>query len=192
VRLFFAVELAPAVRAAAAAAARQLAAALDAATRLDARWIPDENLHVTLWFLGEVDEARTLALRDAMAVPFAMAPFDLRLGGFGVFPPSGPPRVIWMGITSGAEGLQALHAGLSVRLRPLGFEPEGRRFNPHLTLARVRQRPARDAGQAARRIVVAQAADAGVSPVEAVTLLQSHLSPRGATYDAVLRVPLVG
>jgi RNA 2',3'-cyclic 3'-phosphodiesterase len=191
-RLFFAVELAPAVRAAAAAAGRHLAAALDAVAPLEARWIPDDNLHVTLWFLGEVEGAQLDALHAAAAVPFATAPFDLRLGGFGVFPPLGPPRVIWMGIMSGADGLQALHAGLSVRLQPLGFEPERRRFDPHLTLARVRHRPARGVWHAVRRTVAAHAPEAGVSSVGAVTLFRSRLSPRGAAYEAVLRVPLKG
>jgi RNA 2',3'-cyclic 3'-phosphodiesterase len=190
VRLFFAVELPPEVRAAAAAAGRRLQAALAAGAR-DARWIPEENLHITLWFLGEVEPARLAALESA-TFPFSVAPFDIHLGGVGLFPPAGPPRVIWMGIRSGGEGLAALHAELSDRLPPLGFKAERRRFAPHLTLARVRDRPAHGGAQAVRRTSGAERADAGVARVEAVSLVRSRLSPRGAVYLPVLRVPLGG
>jgi RNA 2',3'-cyclic 3'-phosphodiesterase len=192
VRLFFAVELDPAVRAAASAAGRRLAAALDAVGGLDARWIPEDNLHVTLWFLGEVDESGLEALHGVAAGPFAIAPFDLRLGGVGTFPPSGPPRVIWMGATAGATEIRALYGSLSARLLPLGYRPEGRPFTPHLTLARVRQRPARRVAPAVRRAILDDAPDAGGSRVDAVTLFRSRLAPRGAAYDPVLRVPLEG
>jgi RNA 2',3'-cyclic 3'-phosphodiesterase len=191
-RLFFAVELAPAVRAAASAAGRRLARALDDAGGLDVRWIPEDNLHVTLRFLGEVDASRLGALHEVAIAPCGVTPFTIRVGGFGMFPPSGAPRVIWMGIMSGADGLRALHADLSARLLPLGFEPERRAFSPHVTMARFRQRPPRGAWQVARRAVAAQAVDAGAAPVEAVTLFRSRLSPRGAAYESVLRVPLGG
>jgi RNA 2',3'-cyclic 3'-phosphodiesterase len=188
-RLFVAVELPRAVRAAAGAAGRRLAATL-APLRIDARWIPEGNLHITLWFLGEVPQTRLDALREACREPLAITPFVIRLGGVGMFPPSGPPRVIWMGVIDRKDGLEALHAELSARLSPLGFEPDRRPFNPHLTLARIRARPPRASWVAARQAVATQAIDAGSSPVEAVTLFRSHLSPQGSAYESLLRVPL--
>ena len=102
-----------------------------------ARWVTPEQIHLTLRFIGEVDNgvfadvAETLARIDT-------APFTLRLEGVGHFPPRGQPRVLWAGVGDGAP-LARLHDMLEARLRRLGLEPDRRNFAPHVTLARLKQ-----------------------------------------------------
>jgi 2'-5' RNA ligase len=188
VRLFIAIEIDTSVRQRAAAIAESARRALDRA--LDVSWIRPENLHITLLFLGETPAPRAQALRDVVARPFATTSFDMRISGFGAFPSSGLPRVLWLGVEQGAAAIAQVHAELALRLRPLGIEPERRPFSAHLTLGRVkavragvRPRDVRDAWRALE-------ADAGNCRVEAVTLFRSTLSPKGAVYDPLLRVPL--
>ena len=90
-------------------AARQLSAArLHVRRSRGSRWIPPPNLHLTVWFLGEVSDARAGAIaRRAAASRSTSRPFELRLAGLRAFPPSGPPRVFWMGVARGARALAA-------------------------------------------------------------------------------------
>lgn len=189
-RLFAAVELDPAVRAAAAAAGQALRARLP--RRFAARWIPEENIHITLWFLGEVDDTRMPALVSALEPPFGLPAFSLEIGGLGAFPPSGPPRVIWMAVGDGADGLLALHGLMAARLEPLGFAREDRPYRAHVTIARVRDPGGGGTHAAVRRVLAELPAPGGPSRVARVTLFRSRLSPKGSTYEPVLRVPLNG
>jgi 2'-5' RNA ligase len=154
------------------------------------RWIPAENLHITLWFLGEVADGRVPALVAALDRPLALPSFDLRLGGLGAFPPSGVPRVMWVGIRDGAQSLATIHKELAERLHPLGFAAERRPFSAHLTIGRVKSARAGVRPRDLRRQLSDFPAEAGVCRVQAITLFRSRLSPRGAVYEALLRVPL--
>jgi RNA 2',3'-cyclic 3'-phosphodiesterase len=190
-RLFIGIELDEGVKAAAADAAERLRALLQRVTpSLDGRWIPASNLHITLWFIGEVDDGRASAIVQAVAAsPFETRCFDLGLAGCGVFPPRGQPRVFWIGVRQGAEQMTRLYQELSERLTPLGLEPERRAYTAHLTIARVKDVGSREARQA-RAAVETYAIDCGTGAVTAVTLFRSRLSPRGAAYEALVRVPL--
>jgi 2'-5' RNA ligase len=190
-RLFIGVELDDRTRAAAADAAEQLRRRLQrAAPDLHARWVAAPNLHITLWFIGEVPDANAAALAGALgATAFATPAFDLALSGCGAFPPSGPPRVFWIGVAAGGGRMLDLHRELEGRLRPLGYEPERRAYSAHLTIARVKD-PGRAAARAVRGALAATRADCGTCPIAAVTLFRSRLSPHGATYEPLLRVPL--
>ena len=165
------------------------------------RWIPEENLHLTVWFLGEVSDQRAAAVLETLRAPLATAAFALHLAGFGAFPPSGPPRVLWMGVREGVEALSAAHDELGARLAPWGFPPEGRAYSAHLTLARVKDPSTRFArsGQVgaprASAAVIREAlkqtpADAGRCLVESLTVFRSRTAPAGAVYEPLLRVPL--
>jgi 2'-5' RNA ligase len=188
VRIFIGVELDDAVRDSAAAIANSLRRHLG--RRVDARWIPASNLHITLWFIGNVADDRTGEILRGMDRPFTIPVFDAHIAGLGAFPPSGAPRVFWLGVQSGAEQLAGLHAGLSARLLPLGFEPERRAYSAHLTIARVKAVRGGTADADLRASLRVVAADAGTCRITAVTVFRSHLSPKGATYEALLRVPL--
>jgi len=187
-RLFVGVELDERVREAAAVIAESLRRELGA--RVDARWIPSSNLHITLSFLGEVDESRAKRVIGALERQFGERAFEMALEGLGAFPPSGAPRVFWLGVTDGAASLSRLNHELAARLEPIGFQPEQRAFSAHLTIARVREvlggAPSRDI----RLLLRTLPGYAGRCRIQAVTLFRSHLSPKGATYEALLRVPL--
>jgi 2'-5' RNA ligase len=190
VRLFVGIELSEDMKSAAAAASNRLQAALKRARlHVDARWTPAANLHITLWFIGEVDDTRGARIGESLNFPFDVAPFLLHASGFGAFPPSGPPRVIWLGVTAGADSLRALHNQVESRLAPLGFEPERRPYSAHLTIARVKD-VARGAARRVRDVLAGTTADVGETEVAAVTLFRSRLSPKGSTYEPLLRIPL--
>lgn len=105
----------------------------------DVRWSYPEQLHLTLKFLGDIDN-RELPdfcgrLREACA---EAEPFNLILQGLGTFPRNKPPRVVWVGIDEGASELQALHQKIDECFGALGVPRETRSFTPHLTLGRVK------------------------------------------------------
>ena len=189
-RLFLGIALTPELKAAAAKMSARARAAVDkAAPRAPIRWVDPENLHITTWFLGEMDDEQVRRLHALLEVPFATKRFAMRLEGVGTFPPSGRPRVIWIGISRGTEPMVALYGELAERLPTLGFEPERRAYSPHLTLARVKEIRAADAA-AVRRALGSVRFPAADGDVEHVTLFRSRLSPKGSQYEALLRVPL--
>jgi 2'-5' RNA ligase len=189
--LFIGVELDDAVTARAADAALELKARLGAlAPGFTARWIDRANLHITLWFIGEVADQQSAAITGALGSAFDVAPFRLELGGCGAFPPSGPPRVLWIGTRTGIEPMRELYGRIENRLVPLGFRAARRPYTPHLTIARVKD-PGGAPGRIIRQTIAAVPAVCGESAVNAVTLFRSRLSPRGAAYEPLLRVPLI-
>ena len=149
------------------------------------RWVTPANLHITIWFLGEVREPRVEALTASLKEPLDARPFTLRVGGAGAFPSSGAPRAIWLGLVAGREGLLAVHEALGPRLMPLGFEPESRQFSPHLTIARVKDVRPPDA--AAMRRALREATDeVGECEVLSATLFTSRPASTGSQYNALL------
>ena len=190
-RLFVAAEPSQDVRKAAASAAKRLRERLqDAHANQGIRWIPDENLHLTVWFLGEVSDARASAVLDALRPPMETPAFDLHVAGFGAFPPSGPPRVLWIGVTRGLEQLARAHDEVGARLQPWGFPPEGRAYSAHLTIARVKEPPSGAARARLRQAIAHEPADAGECRIEGLTVFRSRTAPTGAAYEPLLRVPL--
>lgn len=186
-RLFVAVEVDDAARRVAEATAQALRIAIGPALR--ARWVPPEDMHLTVRFIGHVDDDRAPAVIDALTPPLDLPAFDIELGGCGVFPPSGPPRVLWIGLAQGLPFLASMHDAFDRRLRPFGFEPEARPFSAHVTLARIKNAP-KSAGatlRAALRDVTPRAAHCHVSRA---TIFQSHLLPKGPRYEAVAHTPL--
>jgi 2'-5' RNA ligase len=190
VRLFVGVELGDAVRTAASDAVERLRQRLGR-SRVDmtARWVDAENLHITLWFIGEVHDERAIEISTALRPPFATSMFPLTVEGCGAFPSSGLPRTLWFGVTAGRDSMADIHAELQRRLAPLGFEAEKRPYSPHVTIARVKE-IRRDAARQARDILSAFPADCGSCLIQAVTLFRSRLSSRGSRYESLLRVPL--
>jgi 2'-5' RNA ligase len=187
-RLFVGVELDDRVKDAAAALGESLRR--DLAKRVDARWVPGGNLHITLWFLGEVEESRVDSVIRALDRPFAEPAFDLEVSRLGAFPPSGPPRVFWLGVSAGADSLTRLHAELTARLEPLGFQSERRAYSAHLTIARVKDISRAVSPRDLRAMLHARPADAGRCRIQSVTVFRSRVSSKGATYETLQRVRL--
>jgi RNA 2',3'-cyclic 3'-phosphodiesterase len=190
-RLFIGVELDDRMRAAAADVAERLRQHLQRAVpELAARWIAPDNLHITLWFIGEVADAQGDAIAAVLKhTPFSIPQFDLGLAGCGAFPPSGPPRVFWIGVNRGGREMADLYREIGDRLTPLGYEPERRAYTAHLTIGRVKD-PGRGGSKAIRETLARLPADCGTCRISGVTMFRSRLSPRGAAYEPLLRVPL--
>jgi len=103
------------------------------------RWVSADNLHLTLRFLGGVEAERLDRLSSALReVP--IQPFEVRLGGPGFFGRAAAVRVVWLGVEEGRRELERLAEAIEERCLEAGFEAESRPFNPHLTLARARER----------------------------------------------------
>src|SRR5437660_12146600 len=107
-------------------------------------WVQPEGIHLTLKFLGDIQEAQVDALREILSKAAASArPFTLEARGLGAFPNPRAPRVIWLGLHGSHDDmadLQRLQAAVEDGLAGLGFPKEARAFTPHLTLARIRDR----------------------------------------------------
>lgn len=133
-RIFVAVPLSPRVRAAAAQAGRTLAADTGRF-----RWVASDHLHLTLHFLGEIPASSIAhAVEAAHEAATSAAPFGITLSGVGGFPSLAAPRVVWVGVTRGAERLAGLAGALEHALRARHLARDVRPFSPHLTLGRLR------------------------------------------------------
>ena len=190
-RLFVGAEPSPRVRREAAATAAALRSALEARRVFHKfRWVPPENLHLTVWFLGEVTDERSAGVINALAPALGEKPFSIHLSGLGTFPPSGSPRVVWMGIVEGLDALSRMHDEVAIRLAPWGFQKESRPYSAHLTLARVKDPMPAEVRSALRDVLTKCPADAGSCQIDALTIFRSRTSPAGAVYEPLLRVPL--
>lgn len=150
------------------------------------RWSRPENVHLTLKFLGDVDEEildglRTV-LEDACA---AHAPFEARLAGLGAFPSARRARILWAGIGAGSAQLRSLAADVDVALSHSGFERETRPYEPHLTLGRVR-------GQPVSLDLPEEASDGLPFEVRRIELTESTLTDKGPVYRTIEDFVLVG
>jgi 2'-5' RNA ligase len=186
VRLFFAIELGDALRSALDHAVAPLRVAESSLA-----WVRAERLHLTMKFLGDVDDEGAVRLsRAADAVAARHRPFEMTLGGVGAFPNFRRARVVWMGVASDPR-LELLHHDLEVACGEEGFEVEGRPFRPHITLARVRSPMALDRARpfarAARRV-----AYAGSDEVRGLGLFESVPGSGSGPYRRVHAAPLGG
>jgi 2'-5' RNA ligase len=182
-RLFVAVSLAQEIRAHLACVQDRLRHA-----RADVSWVRAENLHVTLKFLGETEEKRLERIRSALAeVARGGAPFVMEVAGVGSFG-GRVPRVVWVGVTNGAEPLVRLAGEIAAALAPLGFPREKRGFTAHFTLGRVRS--ARNADSLCAALEASRDEDFGASEIRHFELMQSELRPSGSIYTVLDRFPL--
>ena len=157
---------------------------------LPVKWVGTEGLHVTLKFLGQVDDRRDAELRAALGQAAAGGlaaphPLTLVLRDFGAFPDPRRPRVLWAGIDPD-PALELLQHRVERTFEPLGFPTEARPFRPHLTLGRV-ARDARAAELRPAEPLLASLSHEATIVVETLDLMQSTLHPRGAVYRVVHR-----
>jgi len=148
------------------------------------KWVEPHNVHLTLKFLGSVEEERLAAVAEAVRQAAAESEaFGLSCRGLGAFPNPRRPRVVWAGVQQGAEELTQLARELDRRLQALRFEPEKRPFAAHITLGRVKS-PGNLPGLA-EAIEGQREADFGCMEVRAVHLMKSTLTPKGPIYDVL-------
>jgi 2'-5' RNA ligase len=184
VRLFLAINFAPALRreiAAATAPLRECAPEL--------AWTAEDRLHLTLKFLGEQAEDRLDALSAALAKTTAQhRELVMNVGGIGAFPNFRRARVVWMGVSPDPR-LELLHHDIEVAYDALGCELEGRPFRPHLTLARVREPLPVERMRALWRAAKKVDYDAEFI-VRSVDLMPSDLTSSGPAYTTLVSAPL--
>jgi len=184
-RVFVAINPTEAVRSRVKAAARPLREA-----GFPIRWVADENVHLTMKFLGEVPEERLEDLyRVVDEAAECVSSFDMNLKGFGAFPSPRRPSVVWAGIDLD-PALVELQGQIEDALAKLGYPREDRRFHPHLTLGRAQKkaRPSEFEGlpEAMDRLEYSDN-----FRVEAVDVVRSVLMPTGAVYDIIHSAELV-
>jgi 2'-5' RNA ligase len=152
------------------------------------RWVAPENFHFTIKFLGPVPEEKIEAIASALKEAAGSVPrFRIAAGGIGIFPDIRRPRVIWVGLDG--KNLERLVRAVESVLEPLGFAPESRPFQPHLTLGRWNRQETR--GEALRKEIERWTeTDFGEFAVKNVILFRSVLNPRGAVYTALRALPL--
>jgi 2'-5' RNA ligase len=144
------------------------------------RWVPMTNLHLTVKFFGNVEEARVEPIAAALREQLHLFPrFTINAKGLGVFPERGRPKILWVGLTGNELG--GLVAKVQSSLLPLGFAPEQRSFTPHLTIGRWRDsdrapKTLKQDLESWRHCVF------GHSVVNEVVLFQSVLKAEGAVY----------
>jgi len=151
------------------------------------KWVPPENLHLTMKFLGDIDDEMAGKVKAAMAKASGGGPITIRVDGLGRFPPRGRPRTIWAGVSDGADAVERLFKELDRALRRLGFEKE-RRFVPHLTIGRVKSPKGADE---LTPVIERHAGTAfGSCDAADMVLFKSTLTPQGAIYEVVARQAL--
>ena len=153
------------------------------------RWVRPEHLHVTLRFLGDVEEEQSVVLVESLKQVTELPPFTFNLAGLGAFPDRKRPRVVWTGIDSGRDQMMALAACVEKSVTASGLPPEDRPFSPLLTLGRVKE-----AGDFTALWQEAGATSFVGKQVVAsdVRLIWSTLTPAGPVYRDVESFPLRG
>lgn len=188
-RAFIAVEIPFAIREAVHSATAPLQKKIGSVMR----WVPLENMHLTLKFLGDVSPANVEMLSQMLYAEAGLFPcFDLHLRGLGSFPNLKRPRVIYIGIQAPAT-LEALHRGIESASRRLGYESEERGFSPHLTIGRIKHasRVSATEQQTIRRTLEETSIDLlGTARVDSVHLYKSDLKPTGSVYTSLYSAPL--
>ncbi|MBA4191350.1 MAG: RNA 2',3'-cyclic phosphodiesterase [Planctomycetaceae bacterium] len=161
-------------------------------TGAEVKWVEPESMHVTLLFLGEVDDRDLHSVCRAVQKAAAeVAPFILRVSGVGAFPTPRRPKVIWAGITDGADELRELHEKLETRMLDLGcYRTEERDYTPHLTLGRVKAEA--DGLTIAPELAKRIAWSGGRTIIDEVLVFSSELERSGPVYTVLGRGKLGG
>ena len=154
------------------------------------RWVPPENLHITLKFLGNVDPKLICPLLEGLEeIARRTDPFETCLEGIGVFPNLKQPRVLWVGMTRGADALRALAEEVSRMVNRFSTEADNKPFRPHLTIARFKKR-LKERLSIPSELLEGQY---GNIPCDRVLFMKSELGARGARHEtlseAVLNEP---
>lgn len=179
-RAFIAVEIPPAIQQAIHSETESLRRALGPEL---VRWVPCQNLHLTLKFIGDISSANIDMLADMLTAEAGrVPPFPMRVSGLGSFPTPKRARVLWVGLYAPA-GLAALQHGIESAAAKLGYATEKRPFSPHLTIGRVRQQVTASDQQSIRQALErTHVGELGEAEISAVHLYKSDLNRDGAVY----------
>jgi 2'-5' RNA ligase len=151
-------------------------------TGADLKLVEPQNIHITVRFLGNITPTMVETISAEMR-KIQFTPFTVQIKGLGAFPNPIYSRVIWAGITMGADKLENVFSQLEPQLRGLGFTPDSKGFSPHLTIARVRS--GRNKRQLANFIIENANYEFGAVNAKCLRLKKSDLTPRGPVYSTL-------
>jgi 2'-5' RNA ligase len=190
-RAFIAIELTRDIR---QAIARE-SALLKGRLKNSVRWVPAENIHLTLKFLGDVTQPGIDMLKQSLAVEASQHnAFDLTVADLGSFPNPRQPRIIWIGLQA-PPALARLQRAIESSSAKIGYPPENKPFSPHLTIGRVREQITPAELTAIRSALAPEetmrVGELGRMHVDALHLFKSDLQPGGAVYTCLFSAPLI-
>ena len=187
IRAFIAVDLAPEILDHIDNISMQLKSRL---SDIPIRWVPSDNIHLTLKFLGDVSTSNLDMLNKIIITEAEkQSPFELSVGELGAFPSIPRPRVIWIGIEAPSE-LSILQKGIENETARMGYARERRPFSAHLTIGRVsRNANANQVRQIGDVLANCKVGFIGATRVDAVYLYRSDLRPAGAVYTKLYTAP---
>ncbi|MEO0185059.1 MAG: RNA 2',3'-cyclic phosphodiesterase [candidate division WOR-3 bacterium] len=149
------------------------------------KWVAFENLHITLKFLGEIDEKKINLMVSALTTISARTKsFKLKLENPGCFPSVRNPRVLWIGVTTGAQELTGLATDIENSLTQFGIKKEDKKFHPHLTIGRIKTSCRVDE-------IVAKIIQTEEFLINEFVLFKSTLLPSGPVYEKLKNFALV-
>ena len=149
-----------------------------------ARWQSEDQLHLTLRFIGEVDRHLADDIHAALGA-IHHAPFEIAVNGIGAFDRRGQAEMVWAGVAP-QEPLRALHNKVDAALTRVGVEPDQRAFLPHVTLARLK----RSSGPVGNLLEQSGGLTSPAFTVADFALFESTLTPEGAVYSIIERYRL--
>ena len=178
IRAFVAIEIPEDVRTALGEAQLRLK---QAQPRVKVSWAKIGNLHLTVQFLGSIEESAVPRISQSLATAVAASPaFDVPVAGVGAFPDTSRPRVLWIGCPDPSGQLRALATAVQAALRTCGFQPEPLPWVAHFTLGRIRSPQPAPALTRALDSLTKEAF--GTLRVAEIHLFQSQLHPDGSVY----------
>ena len=190
-RLFIALPLTSSAQATLGAVQQDLAG-----THASVRCPAPENIHLTLKFIGDVEDAAVAPIKDVVeTVARETEAFEWELSSLGTFPQKEFPRVVWVGVGAGTDPIATLADRMEEQLAPLGIARADRPFSPHITIARIRTHRQRGRAKNEEREIRGAVTRLRLPPCDplagdAVILYRSQLSPGGARYTALVTAPL--
>ncbi|MEA4907433.1 MAG: RNA 2',3'-cyclic phosphodiesterase [Chloroflexi bacterium] len=151
------------------------------------RWVPAENIHLTLKFLGDVSPKNLEILTKIIQSEVTKYhPFEIHVGGLGAYPSIRRPRVIWIGVKAPAT-LMSLQNSIESETHRLGYSAEDRAFSPHLTIGRVSHNISQvEVQDIYNKLQNTQTPDMGSFQVDRVLVFRSDLKPTGAVYTPLM------
>ena len=157
----------------------------------DVKWLPPENIHITLKFLGSTDESLLEAVKGSLSKKLSpYSPFYITISGVGCFPDERRPRVIWVGTHESSGHVRDVHSAIDAEMAKFGFPSEEREFSPHLTIGRVKGR--QRIAELMKMLDEYRQVSFGDLEVSGVTLMKSELNPAGAKYFPLAEIPFGG
>ena len=155
------------------------------------KWVPTDNLHLTLKFLGDVDNTEVPDVCNVIhKVCSHHPPFHLDFGGTGAFPSIERPRILYAGINDASGALTKIVSQLETSLAELGFKQEPRDYVPHLTLGRTRSTSRMANSDVMERLAAEEETELGGMLVSSLQLVASFLDKSGPTYQIMDTIPL--